>query len=84
MVLQTQDASKLTMKGEGNNTQKCEIAENDLEKIKIVNQVQSLSAGQQKKWSSRHKTLQLAMRGGEEQLQNSSKTSYSQKRLREN
>ena len=35
MVLQTQDTSKLTTKGEGNNTQKCEIAVKRLRENKI-------------------------------------------------
>ena len=35
MVLQTQDASKLTTKGEGNNTQKCKIAVKQLRENKI-------------------------------------------------
>ena len=35
MVLQTQDASKLTTKGEGNNAQKCEIAVKRLRENKI-------------------------------------------------
>ena len=60
MVLQTQDVSKLIMMGERNNSLKCEFT---VKHLRENDQVQSLSVGQQGKWSSRHKTLQLTMRG---------------------